>query len=261
MILYRGTNQKPRLFALSLLLAGILFIATAQAALVTVFSDDFNDNSLDATKWTTPPDVVGVSNAFAEQNLRAEFQTWGPRTTENHCYLNSLPITINGWDNIEITGKWTNNGYTSRTHIARVTDLDNPANTISIEYAAGVSQMFYYWKESSSDPVSAPIPSPSLVPFRLKITKTGFEYYENNNLVKSIPTSSMANSKNFQLQIGAWEYSSIISQTYIDDIVVQADIPKATASAVPEFPTMAHPAALIVGLMSAVLFIQKSKEE
>ena len=44
----------------------------------------------------------------------------------------------------------------------------------------------------------------------------------------------------------------------LDDIVVE---PQESTTPVPEFPTVALPAALIVGLIGAVLFIQKSKEE
>ena len=43
----------------------------------------------------------------------------------------------------------------------------------------------------------------------------------------------------------------------LDDIAVELQ----TTTPVPEFPTMALPAALIVGLIGAVLFIQKSKDE
>jgi hypothetical protein len=200
------------------MLAGIVCIGIAVAVPVTVFSDNFNDNSLDTTKWTS--DVAGTNCAFAEQNNRAEFQTYGNGPAGWHAYLNSRPLTINGWETIEITGKWTNTGYTSRTHIATVTDLDNPSNLISIEYSAWGSQMFYYWKEGSGS-AGTPVPSPSLVPYRLKITRTGFEYYENGVLKKSVATASMAGSSRFGLQVGAWEYSPIVSKTSVDDIVVQ----------------------------------------
>jgi len=43
----------------------------------------------------------------------------------------------------------------------------------------------------------------------------------------------------------------------LDDIVVE---PQQSTTPVPEFPTMALPAGLIVGILGAVLFIQKSKE-
>jgi hypothetical protein len=185
---------------------------------VTVFSDNFDDNLLDTAAWTA--DVAGTNCAFAEQNGRAEFQTYGNGPAGWHAYLNSGPLSIGGWDTIEITGKWTNTGYTSRTHIATVTDLNNPSNQVSIEYSAWGSQMFYYWNGGSAS-AGTPVPSPSLVPFRLKITKTGFEYYENGVLKKSIATTSMAGSSRFRLQIGAWEYSPIVSRTMIDDIAVR----------------------------------------
>ncbi len=212
------TTKRKWLIAGLMLLAGIICIGAVQAVPVTVFSDNFNDNSLDTAKWTA--DVAGTNCAFWERNSRAEFQTYGAGAQYWHSYLNSKPIIIDGWESIEITGKWTNNGYTSRTHIATFSDLTTPANTISIEYSAWGSQMAYYWNGGSSM-ASVPVPSPSLVPFRLKITKTGFEYYENGVLKMSKATNSMANSRRFQLQIGAWEYSAITSQTYIDEIVVQ----------------------------------------
>ncbi|MDO9549566.1 MAG: hypothetical protein Q7J03_01205 [Methanoregula sp.] len=214
-------NEKRWLLAGLVLLAGFACIGTVQSAPVTVFSDNFNDNSLDTAKWTL--DVTGTNNAFWERNSRAEFQTYGPDSGIWHSYLNSKPILVNGWESIEITGRWTNNGYTSRTHVATVTDLDTPANRVSAEYVAWPPQkpqMAYYWNGGSVFE-STTKPSLSLVPFRLKITRNGFEYYENNILKKSVSTSTMASSKRFQLQIGAWEYSRIISQTYIDDIVVQ----------------------------------------
>lgn len=217
------------------LLAGIVCTGTVLAAPVIVFSDNFNDNILDTGKWTL--DVVGTNDFFWERSNRAEFQTNGAGAAYWHSYLNSKPIIIDGWESIEITGKWTNTGYTSRTHIATVTDLDTPANTVSIEYSAWGSQMAYYWKEGSAF-ANVPVPSPNLVPYRLKVTKTGFEYYENGVLIKSATTGSMAGSRRFQLQIGAWEYSSILSQTYIDEIVVQytETVPPVTSATVSGSP-------------------------
>ena len=51
--------------------------------------------------------------------------------------------------------------------------------------------------------------------------------------------------------------SNICVGVALDDIKVDTYSPPA----VPEFPTMALPVVLIVGMLGAVLFIQKSKEE
>jgi hypothetical protein len=52
------------------------------------------------------------------------------------------------------------------------------------------------------------------------------------------------------------EYPSVCVGVALDDIKVDTYTPPP----VPEFPTMALPVALIVGMLGAVLFIQKSKE-
>jgi len=257
------TMNKSWLLAGFFLLVMIFCTGPVHAGPVTVFSDDFNDNSLDTGKWTA--DVVGTNNAFREQNQRAEFTTYGPAGGGYHCFLNSMPIEVNGWDSIEITGKWTNTGYTSRTHIAKITDLESPANFISIEYAAWDRKMFYFWKDGSSS-AGAPVPSPSLVPFRFTISKTGFEYYENNVLLKSIPTSSMANAERFQLHIGAWEYSRITSKTYIDEIVVQVNYPPQNDPVLndpvsaPEFPSAFLPVMFIIGILGTVFSIRSTRK-
>jgi hypothetical protein len=232
------------IFAGLVLLACITCIGTASAAPVTVFSDNFNDNVLDTALWTA--DVAGTNCAFAEQNNRAEFQTYGGGSAGWHAYLNSKPILIDGWDSIEITGTYANTGYTSRSHIATVTDLDRPVNTLSVELAAwgaggpSLPQMYYYWNGgSSTSNAPGPSPNPRVVPFRLKITRTGFEYYENGALIKQVATPTLANTRRFQLQVGAWEFSPILSKTYIDEIQVRytpESVPPVTAASVAGSP-------------------------
>jgi hypothetical protein len=222
--LYMGKRERF-LAAGIVLLAGIICIGIVAAAPITVFSDNFNDNTLDTAKWTL--DLVGGNCAFAEQNSRAEFQT-NAIVSGDHAYLNSKPIVLSDWDTIEITGTYSNTGYTSRTHIATVTDLDDPLNTISAELAVwgtvvhSTPEFWFYWRGGSfTTSAPGPSPNPRVVPFRLKITRTGFEYYEDSVLIYSAATPTMASSHRFQLQVGAWEWSPELSYTYIDEIVVQ----------------------------------------
>ena len=251
------TMNKGWWFAGFFLLVTIICIGTVQAGPVTVFSDDFNDNSLDTGKWTA--DVVGTNNLFQEQNQRAEFTTYGPAAPGYHSLLRSQPVLIEGWETIEITGAWTSDSTTSRTYIARITDIDS-SNFISIEYDSYLSNMDYFWKEGSSI-VHVSRPPTSLVPFRLIITKTGFEYYENNVLLKSAPTSSMADATQFQILIGGWDYSAFIRHSYIDDIVVKASFPLTQFPvSAPEFPSAFLPAMFVIGILGTVFYIRSTRE-
>jgi len=87
----------------TLRLAALLALATAFPALAsatTILSDDFNDNSLDATKWTTYTAVAGTSKVVEAD---------GRLAITDRGYL----VTKNTYDpddyagGITITGQWT----------------------------------------------------------------------------------------------------------------------------------------------------------
>ena len=217
------------LVASLLLLAGIVCIGTVHAATVTVFSDNFNDNSLDRGKWTMDLLYPEGGNTVIMQNHRAEFQVYGRGEAGAHAFLESSPIPIDGWDSIDITGTWTTTSTTSRTYIATLKDMDDSSRYISTEYAAwdggtcnSQPGMYYFNGDDQIHvcPVSR-VSSPTVKTFRVHVTKNGFEYYEGGVLKKSVTTSILSDTTRFQLQIGAGEYSAIQSQSYLDDIVVK----------------------------------------
>ena len=104
--------KKSALFLFYLLISSYLnvgfvgFLHPVQAQ-SPVFQDDFNDNSLDTSKWTE--DVVGSGNSYTEANGEAQFITHGGRTgnyATEHAFLRSSVISIENWSYVVFSGKW-----------------------------------------------------------------------------------------------------------------------------------------------------------
>jgi hypothetical protein len=86
------------------LTAALALGAVTAAPAAILLSDDFNDNSLDGTKWTTNTTLIDPygTPSVAEQNQRLEIHARG--------YLNTLnnydPSALGGLK-LQITGTWT----------------------------------------------------------------------------------------------------------------------------------------------------------
>jgi len=105
--------KKSTLFLVYLLISSYLNVGfvgvshVVQAQGTYVFQDDFNDNSLDTSKWTE--DIVGSGNSYTEANGEAQFITHGGRTgnyATEHAFLRSSEISIDNWSYVVFSGSW-----------------------------------------------------------------------------------------------------------------------------------------------------------
>ncbi|QDA31728.1 hypothetical protein FH039_09135 [Thermococcus indicus] len=216
--------RKRVVFLIYLLLSsylnvGFVGFSSVSAKENIVFYDDFNDNSLDTTKWTE--DVVGSGNSYTEANGEAQFITKGSRTgsyTTEHSFLRSTTININDWSYIVFSGSWkfTNPGTAEMWF--RIHDADT-GNYMGVRYVSWPSDKITYDRPEGSITDYRTIPR-SYVPFKVVLYRDRFEYWESGSLIKTVPTSVMENTTNFQLLIGGWDDTPTFSYIYFDNITV-----------------------------------------
>ncbi|WP_148206300.1 right-handed parallel beta-helix repeat-containing protein [Thermococcus gammatolerans] len=216
--------KKSALFLFYLLISSYLnvgfvgFLHPVQAQ-SPVFQDDFNDNSLDTSKWTE--DVVGSGNSYTEANGEAQFITHGGRTGNygtEHAFLRSSVISIENWSYVVFSGKWKFTDPGTAEMWFRIYDADS-GKYLGVRYVSWTTEIAYDRVEGTiSESRSAP---QTYVPFRIVLYKDHFEYWENGNLVKTIETITMESTTNFQLVIGGWDDTPTDSHMYFDNIVVE----------------------------------------
>jgi len=203
-----------------LLLALLLLLVTAVlAGSMPLWSDDFNDNSLNTSLWT--PDVVGTGDSFAETNGEAVFTTRGNSTTSCHSYIVSRPFSVTNFENITISGRWKTGSTTHRVVIL-LYDAEDPSKSASVQYDAW-SQVLRYFLNNTEVSTGGRGRPTSYVDFSLRVYPDGYAYYENGALKQEISGTAFPGTTSYQLKIGAWEYSAITSSCYFDDIAVWAD--------------------------------------
>ncbi|GAB6101657.1 hypothetical protein JCM16138_08800 [Thermococcus atlanticus] len=184
-----------------------------------VFQDDFNDNKLDTTKWTE--DMAGSENTYAEENGEAHFTTYGHRTgsyVSEHAFLKSRDILISDWSSVTFSGRWKILNPGTAEMWFRVYDIDT-GKYFGVRYVTWPHEITYDCPEDTlSDSRDAP---QTYVSFRIVLYKDRFEYWEDGVLLKTVPTTGMENTTNFQLLIGGWDDTPMASNIYFDDISVE----------------------------------------
>ncbi|WP_048151593.1 right-handed parallel beta-helix repeat-containing protein [Palaeococcus ferrophilus] len=214
----KATIMLVYLLLASYLNVGFVGFAPVSAGGNVVFSDDFNDNSLDTSKWTE--DVVGGGNSYTEANGEAEFVVFGHYGWDSgHALLRSRSIHLNNWSSITLSGRWKFTDPGTAEMLVRVEDL-NSSNFVGVHYVSWPSEQVSYRYYSNSVTEDRTIPR-DYVPFKVVIYKDRFEYWEGGALVKTIYTTSMASVTDFQVVIGGWDYSAYYSHMYFDDIAVE----------------------------------------
>ena len=194
-------------------------------ATIDYFYDNFNDNSLDTSKWTT--DVVGSGNSFTETNQEAKFVTYGHGGwASGHSILWSKALSITGWTKMTITAKLKyTNPYTAEMRFLIYSATD-PSKVVGITYATWTNyehhHIRYYYGSGTPDYVDRAIPT-SYATFSIVLFNTGtIEYWQNgvklNTKTSTISLPDLMN--NFKIQIGGWDASSYSGHMYFDDVSV-----------------------------------------
>lgn len=226
-----------------LLFAVYLFI-TPNVFGLTLFSDDFNDNSIDyLNRWNDYVDPTYPSGgSVIEQNQRLEFTMYGanaprPRRLESHT------INASGWETIDFAGHWMipDTRYTAEFDIA-IIDADNPSLYFIVTYQswtgpyiritdAGVTIKKYLRSTPSA-----------MTSFSLMYDGSLFQYWEGDLFVDSITSTTLAGSDSFIVRIGGWDYSAYPNQyVYFDDVAF-------SISTVPEPATCILLFSVMIGL-------------
>ncbi|MBN2203145.1 MAG: VCBS repeat-containing protein [Candidatus Aenigmarchaeota archaeon] len=183
---------------------------------IVVFEEDFNDNMLNTTKWTT--DIVGDST-YQETNQEGKFNILGQGSSSTyHIYLVSENIHVEDWETLTVEGKWMfSSSATTPEMLFQLIDSDT-SSVNGVGYATWGSRIRYFLSTTTED--SRTIPR-TYAAFKMIITKTSMEYWENGVKIKELPTTSLALGENFKLRIGGWDYSRIAGQyAYFDDIKI-----------------------------------------
>ncbi|WP_456366831.1 CGP-CTERM sorting domain-containing protein [Thermococcus sp.] len=180
-----------------------------------VFYDDFNDGSLDTTKWIE--DVAGSGNSYREANGEAEFVVFGHGGWgKGHSALVSRWIELGDWESITISGRWK---FTDPHTAEMVMGIDGPAKGqhIWVHYVSwnGPKITYRYGNASKSEPREIPT---EYVPFKLVIYPDRFEFWESGKLVTTVQTECMKKAERIRLTIGGWDASPLISHVYFDDV-------------------------------------------
>lgn len=183
---------------------------------IDYFADDFNDNNLDANKWTT--DVLGIGNQYQEVNQEAKFTV----NVRGRSFLWSKQITIENWNTVTIQGRFKCPGLRTAEMICYIYDVDTmQLNGIGYD---NWNDVIRYWYTKSNYVQYSRLSPQTYSDFKIVITKTSMQYWENGAMLKEIMTTAFASTTNFQLKIGGWDASSVSGQyIYFDDVQINAN--------------------------------------
>jgi hypothetical protein len=214
----KGETQMKKLIICASLL--VVLIGNVRAAII--FSDDFNINGLDASKWT----ALGDPGCYLEVTggvLRNYFDGY-----YRSSYAKSVDISLpSNWTSVTVTGQWAFPVNISGELLMAIKDADASNNGCIVAYdtwnglfRAQDSQSFPY--NFLTTPRSYP---QSLTNFEWTITPTGWQFKECRDgfwttLVDRNNTLTQMN-KMFLL-IGGWEYTGYgyLQETNYDNIEV-----------------------------------------
>jgi hypothetical protein len=205
---------------LLILTLGVVLIGQINTSHATVvFSDNFNNEGLDTTKWTPLADT-GCSLAVTGGVLRNYFDGYGG------SYAKSVNISLpSNWSSVTITGQWAFPVSISGELLMLIKDADALEKWSVVAY-----DTYNGWlRVQDSSPQTFCIyprsPSQSLTDFEWTITPTGWQFSEYRNgwsVLANLNTTIFAGMDNMFLQIGGWEYSHYgnLQRTDYDNIVV-----------------------------------------
>ena len=221
--------------------AGLIVAVTnmASAYQVNLFEDNFNDNSIDYSKWTAD---VSTSGYITEAGGLLHCNVYGT-SSGRHAWLISGAFNANDWSDISFSGQWSASSYSPHTAAMAITifNADNPTQYLQAQYDRWNTRLYLEDSGTRLANLSRSYPT-TLTSFALNFTKTGWEYYEGGSLVQSFTSTSLAGADKFYIRIGCYDFSSSLNQDfYFDNISVDADV-------IPEPGTMMLLGSLATGL-------------
>ncbi|MFH1013557.1 MAG: right-handed parallel beta-helix repeat-containing protein, partial [Thermoplasmatota archaeon] len=188
---------------------------------ITIFSDDFDDDLLNTSLWIE--DVVGYNNLFEEVGQEAKFSSYGYGSWDlGHVVLWSNDLTIENWVSISISGKWKfTNPYTAemRCLLFDVETNDFVGATYATwDISSPDEHLRLYNNSGSYEKYTNQAVPTSYVDFSIVLTDQTVTYEENDVMIASLPSTILADTANFRLQIGGWDASSYAQYLFFDDV-------------------------------------------
>jgi len=214
----RSCKKINSIFLMSvLLISSILIIVPITVSAddsILIFSDDFDDNILDTTKWT---EFVTIGSSFSEINQEAFFTT-----DDGFSLLYSQVLNISNWYEINITGKWKfTNPNTAEMRLFLI-DSDTEVS-LGVVYATWTTyphqHIRYYDGLGGFDEYLRSVPT-TYVDFGLVLTNDKMQYWENGVELNEVDSTALSETTRFEIQIGGYDASAGNQYIYFDDIQI-----------------------------------------
>ena len=211
-------------------LLGILCVQTTHATTITLFQDNFNNSTIDGTKWTTDITDTTYGSIVIEANT-AKFTISSLPNTPNNVYLLSNTFSISQWDRIDFSGQWKIPSAVNPEYDIFVYNADDPSKYLQVSYqsytgAPSLPLDANLWLRDvgtttykDTDPR---VPPQSMTDFSLWFTGTTWGYTESG-FSESFASTTLANAENFYIKIGGHVNFPYPDQNvYFDNITVEA---------------------------------------
>ncbi|MDD5736912.1 MAG: hypothetical protein PHH20_01295 [Candidatus Omnitrophica bacterium] len=201
------------------LLAAVFIMASAVAFADTVFSDDFSTNTV-GTNWT-----AYTSNVSCSATISGGTANFHVNYNGGNGFANFTSIPFNASGDVDFSGElmlYSPGVATAATYLYLHNSVD-PTKYFRVEYDSYNSVVRFYDSSTTLLGSVANHATPSsLTDFSLTFNGVGWQYYENNNLLKEFASSTMAGVGSFYLKIGGWDASSTNCSAMFDNIAVNA---------------------------------------
>lgn len=238
-----------KIFLMVMLIGAASTMIISQASANLLFVDNFDASSLDTSKWPTVE--TSVNGAYpigtvtqTNGEMKVKIEGGGPGGSvfaRSQTFLSGA-----GWSEIAFSGTWRLNGYTSESRIA----IYNASNNryFGVGYASWDHNLYFYnylGQRIGNYALTNPYPNDSM--FEIVFTPTGWEYYHNDQLLKSFSSTDLSGTNSFYVKAGGGDYwyrSNAYETAYYDDFQVNDDL-----SPIPEPATMSLIGLGLAGLL------------
>lgn len=230
-----------------LIVVGAIFTLSTPSYANVLFSDNFNDNSFDTTKWGTEIYTNGgPAGTATEAGGKIDFRLWGGNPGGSIYAYSKNAAASYGWSQIDFTGKWqyTTGGINTAGVGILIYDANNPNKYLFANYSPYEQKIYFYDSNASAGVYSRGRGLPEQA-FSFSITPAGWSFVDGGTTyINNRASTSFAGATSFKIKIGGgdyWYYSSNNEHAYFDDILLKDN-------AVPE-PAMMALTALGLGAL------------
>lgn len=230
------------------------FIASANAA--EVFSDDFDDNYFDTSKWSTninstPYWGTGYGLGVWETNKELKVgidSGWTYALSKN-------PVNVgNAWTEITYSGRMKFLSTGTGVALISVRKGDSASQAVSFQYNDWENLLKVYENGVVKASRYTPTMPSAYTNFEMVIYKGGYAFYESGNLVFNITSTLFDDATSVTPVVGGWDGSHGLTEyAYFDDIKMETNDPALPA---PENPGTIFIVA-IATLLACGLFLRK----